>query len=104
MAIRLSRKETSQWMRKLAKQKFRGAAWTDTQVSGRRPGIMRKLTDQDSGYSSPAATEKPPRMPSDSFRATCPCGLGIMIWCGPAGLGPAEKRFMVEWRERHSKC
>jgi hypothetical protein len=87
--IRLSAKETAQFMRK-----FRGAKM-EVNVSPLIPAA-------DRSNRSKAPSKKNNGMPLGSHHERCACGLGIMIWCGPRGLGPAEESFMVEWRERHS--
>jgi hypothetical protein len=89
--FRLSAKETAQWERK-----FNGA----------KPGgnVSRVAPAADRSSRSKAPSKKNHGMPVGSNRESCHCGLGIMIWCGPKGLGPAEQRFMEDWRQRHERC
>lgn len=92
-------------MRKIKKEVMPSDDMSNLRAAHKRnDSRMSRFSEAGRGDAERPAVEralKPPRMPADSFKERCHCGLGIMIWCGPRGLGPAEDSFMVEWRERH---
>lgn len=85
--FRLSAKETAQFMRKLAKQR-----------------VTSPLKRQGSGLGNPrllgpSVSNKPPRMPADSHREECRCGIVMKFSWTDEGFA---NKFIAIWWKRHS--
>jgi hypothetical protein len=113
MPFKLSKRETSQWMRKLAQKgalnehRKPNRVGTDSGHLGallsRRANDLddsaphrHKVTDAPKANSRAA---KVPRMPADSFKARCQCGITLTLSSTDKGFA---QRFIAEWWERHS--